>query len=91
MSDPGNSPKPLVSRRTALTAVVGVGATVAITSVSYVSSAKEGNKNATVQGPVVVHIRDLKSGRLEIFTAGERIEVKDKDLAAKLLRAASRA
>lgn len=90
MSDPGNSPKPLVSRRAALTAAVGIGATVAITSVSYVASAKE-EKNDAVQGPVVVHVRDLQAGRLEIFTAGKRIEVKDKELAEQLIRAAARA
>jgi hypothetical protein len=80
-----------MSRRTALTAAVGIGATVAVTSVTYIASAKEDANNVNVQGPVVVHVRDLDSGRLEIFTAGGRIEVKDKDLAARLVRAAAKA
>jgi hypothetical protein len=88
LSISGSPSKPLVSRRTALTAAVGIGATVAISSVTYIASAKEDPSNANVQGPLVVHVSDLASGRLEIFTAGRRIEVKDKDLAAQLVRAA---
>jgi hypothetical protein len=89
MSDPDNGSKPLVSRRVALTAAVGVTATVAVTGVSYVASAKE-RKSEPVHGPLVVHVKDLPSGRLEIFTAGGRLEVKDKDLATRLVRAAAK-
>jgi hypothetical protein len=42
-----------------------------------------------VEGPVVVRIRDLASGRLEVFTGSSRIEVRDKDLAERLLRVAA--
>jgi hypothetical protein len=90
MSDSGSPAKRLVSRRTALTAAVGVGATVAISSVTYVASAAEDPSDGKVRGPVVAHVLDLKSGRLEIFTDGGRIEVKDKDLAARLVRAAAK-
>lgn len=86
----GSPGKPLVSRRTALTAAVGVGVTVAITSVTYVASAKEDSGNTTVAGPLVVRVLDLASGRLEIFTAGKRTEIKDKDLATQLVRAAAK-
>ncbi len=71
-----------------MTAAVGIGATVAITGVTYVASASEDASGLKIEGPLVVIVRDLASGRLEIFTAGRRIEIKDKDLAAKLARAA---
>jgi hypothetical protein len=77
-----------VSRRVALGAAVGVSA-AAITSVSYVASAKE-EKPGPVQGPLVVHVKDLRTGSMDVFTAGGRVEVRDKDLAAKLVRAASK-
>jgi len=76
-----------VSRRTALTGAVAVGATVVVSGVSYVASAKQAPSGGSVQGPVVVRVRD-NAGRLEIFAGTRRIEVHDKDLAAKLLRAA---
>ncbi|MFI5915053.1 hypothetical protein [Dactylosporangium sp. NPDC051541] len=78
-----------MSRRTALTAAAGIGATVAFSSVTYIASAKEPKANA-VQGPVVVRVRDVGSGMLEIFTGTTRIEVHDKDLAARLMRAAAK-
>jgi hypothetical protein len=78
-----------MSRRTALTAAAGVGATVAFSSVTYIASAKEPKNNA-VQGPVVVRVRDLASGTLEIFTGTTRIEVRDKDLATRLVQAAAK-
>jgi hypothetical protein len=85
----GTSAKParrFVSRRTALTGAVAVGATVVVSGVTYVASAKTPNGGA-VQGPVVVRVRD-NAGRLEIFAGTRRIEVRDKDLANRLLQAA---
>jgi hypothetical protein len=82
-------PKRLVSRRTALTAAAGIGATVVASSVTYVASAKT-PKATPVQGPVVVRVRDLSAGRLEVFTGSDLIVIRDKDLAARLVRAAQR-
>jgi hypothetical protein len=76
-----------MSRRTALTAA-GIGATAAFSSITYIASAKTPSSR-NVEGPVVVRIRDLASGRLEVFTGSTRIEVRDKDLAARLLRVAA--
>jgi hypothetical protein len=80
--------KRLVSRRTALTAA-GIGATAVFSSVSYVALAKTPSAG-TVEGPLVVRVRDLASGHLEVFTGSTRIEVRDKDLAARLVRAAAK-
>jgi len=85
-SKPG---KRLVSRRTALTAA-GVGATVALSGVSYVALAKT-PKSGPIVGPLVIRVRDLASGQLEVFTGTSRIEIRDKDLAARLVRAAAQA
>ena len=86
----GTSAKParrFITRRTALTGAVAVGATVVVSGVSYVASAKQSPGSGSVQGPVVVRVRD-NNGSLEIFAGTRRIEVKDKDLANRLLRAA---
>lgn len=84
----GGTSRPLLSRRKALTAAVGVGATVAMASVAYAAAANEDTSNLKIQGPLVINVRDLESGLLEIFTAGRRIAVKNKDLAVQLARAA---
>jgi hypothetical protein len=88
--DVDSTPKPAkrrMSRRTAL-AAAGIGATAVFSSVSYIASAKTPN-SGQLEGPVVVRVRDLASGRLEVFTGSTRIEVHDKDLAARLVRAAA--
>ena len=77
------------SRRTAIKAGVAVGGTAIISGVSYTALAKTPGKNGTVQGPLVVHVTDLESGKLQIFTAGKSVEVKDKDLAKALVQAAA--
>jgi hypothetical protein len=80
--------KRLVSRRAAL-AAAGIGATAVFSSVSYVALAKTPGAG-TVEGPLVVRVRDLASGRLEIFTGSSLIEIRDKDLAERLVRAAAK-
>ena len=76
-----------MTRRSALTGAVVVGATAVVSGVTYVASAKTPGGGGSVQGPVVVRVRD-NAGRLEIFAGTRRIEVHDKELAARLLRAA---
>jgi hypothetical protein len=39
-------------------------------------------------GPVVVHVADLASGTLDVFTGTKHIQIRDKDLATRLSRAA---
>ncbi|MGH3200806.1 MAG: hypothetical protein ACRDOA_13190 [Streptosporangiaceae bacterium] len=38
-------------------------------------------------GPVVVHVRDAKSGDIEVFSGTSQTSVRDKDLAARIVRA----
>jgi hypothetical protein len=94
MSDEAKPATSLVSRRTALTAVAGIGVTVAAASVTHIAAAAEGpssSSNTSVQGPVVIRVRDLTSGQLDVFTGSGYVQVQDKDLANRLLRAAARA
>lgn len=94
MSDEAKPAKPLVSRRTALTAAAGIGVTVAAASVTQIADAAESpstSSSTSVRGPVVIRIRDLTSGRLDVFTGSGYVQVQDKELANRLLRAAARA
>ncbi|MEJ3750118.1 hypothetical protein WEI85_43525 [Actinomycetes bacterium KLBMP 9797] len=67
-------------------ATVGVGgAVVSVASLSQALDTASASDEA-----IVVHVKDAKNGRLDVF-AGERlIEVHDKDLAARLVKAASK-
>ena len=38
-------------------------------------------------GPVVVHVRDAKSGDIEVFSGTSQTSLRDKDLAARIVRA----
>ena len=38
-------------------------------------------------GPIVVHVRDAKSGDIEVFSGTSQTRLQDKDLAARIARA----
>jgi len=38
-------------------------------------------------GPIVVHVRDAKSGDIEVFSGTSEVRLRDKDLAARIARA----
>ena len=38
-------------------------------------------------GPIVVHVRDARSGDIEVFAGTSQTRVRDKDLAARITRA----
>lgn len=94
---------PAVSRRTLVKTAAGVG--VAAATVGAISaggavdtaaaassphSAEETARHGGVPGPVVVHVRDLSAGTLEIFTDGGRSQVTDVDLANRIVDASNR-
>ncbi|WP_246277797.1 hypothetical protein [Phytohabitans rumicis] len=66
-------------------ATVGVGG--AVVSVASLSEAFE-DAGAAADDAIVVHVKDVKNGRLDVFVGERRIEVRDRDLAAKLAKAA---
>ena len=87
MRDDPTAAKPKMSRRKALTTAAGIGVTVVAAGVIGVAAASD-SKPGNVDGPVVVHLRDLSSGLLDVFVGARRVQVRDKGLAAQLARAA---
>jgi hypothetical protein len=43
---------------------------------------------APAGGPVVIHVRDARSGEMDVFAGTSRTRLRDPDLAARLARAA---
>jgi hypothetical protein len=85
----GNRVIARMSRRRVLTiaATVGVGASaagVAGLSVAGTSAKKE----AADSTPLVISLRDAKSGTFDVFSGGSKVVLKDKDLAARLIEIA---
>jgi hypothetical protein len=79
-----------LSRRQAITAAtIGVGLTAG-TAVGVASALDTPTRNpgADDAEPVVVRVRNAANGTLEIFAGTQRIEVRDMDLAARLVKAA---
>nr|MDT0659231.1 hypothetical protein [Micromonospora sp. DSM 115978] len=78
-----------VSRRQVLTVVASAGvgaAAVGVTGLSFAGLAGGGQADGE---PIVVHLRDAASGTLDVFVGEQRIEVKDRDLASRLQKAAA--
>ena len=40
-----------------------------------------------IAGPIMVHVRDAKSGDIEVFSGTSKTRLRDKDLAARIARA----
>jgi hypothetical protein len=76
------------TRRRVLTVAATVGVGASAVSVAGLSAARESRPAA--DGPIVVHLRDARSGTFDVFHGSRRVEVRDRDLADRLLEAASR-
>jgi len=50
-------------------------------------SARTGGEVPALSGPIVVHVRDAKSGDIEVFSGTSQTRLRDKDLAAQISRA----
>jgi nitrous oxide reductase len=75
---------------TALGAAVSPAAAAASTasSANTASSAPaSGDLKAAPSGPIVVHVRNAKSGDIEVFSGTSQTSLRDKDLAARIARA----
>jgi hypothetical protein len=75
----------------AAAAVGGVGIVGAVSSSEGAEEAAPQPKAAMnpADGPIVVHLADPDSGTLDIFAGTGRMQVRDTDLAARLIRAAA--
>jgi hypothetical protein len=61
---------------------------LAATSRSSASGQPRGGGDALVSsGPIVVHVRNAKSGDIEVFSGTSQTRLRDKDLAARIARA----
>jgi hypothetical protein len=86
-----------VSRRTLMKvgAGTGIAAAVAITTTGIASAEHApapqtvgSNGPATHDGPLIVNITNASAGTAEIFTSSTKKQIKDRDLVARILRAA---
>jgi hypothetical protein len=87
--------RPAPSRRRVLLGAAGAGAgagpAFADTSRTAASSAHDAGDTghgSEVSEPVVVHLRDARSGELDIFAGTTHTRLRDPDLATRLARAA---
>jgi nitrous oxide reductase len=67
---------------------MGAAASPAFASVSQPASAGHSNSEApSTTEPIVVHVRDAKSGDIEVFSGTSQTRLSDPDLAARIARA----
>ncbi len=73
---------------------IGAAATPAVAATRTptapeMNTASHGHGEAsTAAGPIMVHVRDAKSGDIEVFSGTSQTRLRDKDLAARIARAA---
>lgn len=63
---------------------IGAAATPAFAATSRPSKT---DQPVTHAGPIVVHVRDAKTGDIEVFSGTSETRLRDKDLAARIARA----
>jgi nitrous oxide reductase len=94
-----DSPSRRVTRRSLLQGAATAGAAgLAVTAMGAAAGpalAATGRSSAADQspddhahaGPIVVHVRDARSGDIEVFSGTSQTRMRDKDLAARIARA----
>ena len=68
----------------AATAIGAAGAALAAASSPPTPGRSSGR---TPAGPIMVHVRDTRSGDIEVFAGTSQARLRDKDLAARIARA----
>ena len=63
---------------------MGAAASPALAATSQPSAPEQSRDH---DGPIVVHVRDARSGDIEVFSGTSQTRVRDKDLAARIARA----
>ena len=96
-------PQPGVSRRSVLRGAAGAGASglaaaamagtagPALAAATSASSRRQAARTASepaAAGSVVVHVRDARSGEMDVFAGTSHTRLRDPDLAVRLARAA---
>jgi hypothetical protein len=76
----------------AVTAVTALGAATASVANASTASAQTAAKTTTASSgttPLVVHVRDIKTGDIEVFSGTSQTRVRDRALAARIAQAIS--
>ena len=69
---------------------VGAAAGPALAAPSRPSEQSHDHDEASTHaGPIMVHVRDAKSGDIEVFSGTSQTRLRDQDLAARIARASS--
>jgi hypothetical protein len=82
-----------LSRRSLLRGSAVAGATgLAVTAMGAMAGpaladSRRASATELPDGPIVVHVRDAKSGDLEVFSGTSQTRLRDQDLAARIARA----
>jgi hypothetical protein len=71
---------------TALGGALSPAASASTRAASSTGAAAGGEVKAPA-GPIVVHVRNAKSGDIEVFSGTSQTRLRDKDLAARIARA----
>jgi hypothetical protein len=69
---------------------LGAAANPAFAATSQPSATNRSQSHSGAQapaGPIVVHVRDARSGDIEVFSGTSQTRLRDKDLAARIARA----
>ena len=98
--DAQHEPAERMSRRSLLQGAAAAGAAglavtalgtamspAAAASTTASSALAGGDLKAAPSGPIVVHVRNAKSGDIEVFSGTSQTSLRDKDLAARIARA----
>ena len=64
---------------------IGAAARPALAATSRPPAADQSHDTAA--GPIMVHVRDARSGDIEVFAGTSQTRLRDKDLAARIARA----
>ncbi|MGR6317338.1 hypothetical protein Q2K19_06270 [Micromonospora soli] len=89
-SDQRKRPWPRLTRRQTLTAAASATLGAAALTVPGLSAAQNTPTAGRRDEPIVVHLRDAASGAMDVFVGTKRIQVRDRGLADRLVRAAGR-
>ena len=67
-------------------AAPAMAATATATATATAPAADQADGHDTAAGPIMVHVRDARSGDIEVFAGTSQTRLRDKDLAARIAR-----
>jgi hypothetical protein len=70
----------------AVTAIGAAAPAMAATATGTAPAADQADGHDTAAGPIMVHVRDARSGDIEVFAGTSQTRLRDKDLAARIAR-----